>query len=422
MTLVKVRIGKTSISVPWHIGARVMIALVTLLVSGCSAPYRGQFNRPGAATTGKDNASSERLLKQSSNNPSQLAAVVITPSVVLSVNSKAELAISGMPSSLSKSRESKKAAELTKFSAQPVIAATFDNSGTRLALVLKNSIEVWQRDDSGSLTSWDIVAEWAGQVPLVQSLAFSPKDASLLVGGADGHIYLWRYRSPNYHAAEKFLRGGRRDLIQRYVGHSSPVKSLVFHPSGYTFFSGDEQGVLSSWRRYDDDAYRGGLDNTAFGIRYQQESARRASPARVSTDPIAAVRVTENGEWLAIFSEAGRVELWQTRGMTQVLGWDMASGYVFDGVFGLLGQGNKSEGSVLDGEFEFRVGVLGRLGAVQTFDLHLTRSVEGWQSETVELGDGSLEGVTALAMVGSGSDGSPRVCGVIPGKGCFAID
>jgi WD40 repeat protein len=388
----------------------ICLLAVAFSVSSCTlSGYRGQFNRPGNLKGAKGSKLDQQHKAARKGN---WFASVAVGDTVLSVGAAGELLQAS-------SKKAKEATKRTRFTTQPVSAAAFDASATRLVLVLEKSIEIWERDKQAPLDAWDIVAEWAGRTPLVESVIFSPTDHSLLVGGSDGHVYLWRYRSEKYQVAEKFLRGGRRDLIQRYVGHNSPVTSLAFHPSGYTFFSGDEQGVVSSWRRYDDDAYRGGLDSTAYGIRYQQEPARRVNAPRVSTDPIAAVRVSADGEWLAVFSEAGLVELWQTRGMSLAASFETGSGLLLDGVFTELGKGGKRKADSTD-ERRFVIGTLGRLGASQAWDLQLTRTIEGWKFEKTQGEVSENEGAVALAISRKLAGGT-GVCAIVPGMGCRGI-
>jgi WD40 repeat protein len=102
-------------------------------------------------------------------------------------------------------------------------------------------------------------------------------------------------------------------LFERYVGHGGVVSSVVFHPAGRVFFSGDWTGSLRAWLRYDEDDYRGRWDAVSVPGRFYTEIAVSASAARLP-EAIEAVTVSKDAESLLSATRDGKLQVWSVRG------------------------------------------------------------------------------------------------------------
>ncbi len=143
------------------------------------------------------------------------------------------------------------------------------------------------------------------------SLAFQPNADVILIGGADGRIYRWKYGAQQ--RVDLSLRE-RAKLIERYIGHPSVVSALAYHPFGRVFFSGDWLGGLSAWLPYDADEYQGKYDVNIFGGTFFTDSARRVKAGRAAVSSIERMIIDPTGEYLTLASQDGDLELWRVRG------------------------------------------------------------------------------------------------------------
>lgn len=143
------------------------------------------------------------------------------------------------------------------------------------------------------------------------SLDFSPDSESLLIGAADGHVYRWRYV-----LEEKASSTSERDkALERYIGHSSIVGSVWFHPYGRVFFSGDWVGRVEAWLKYDADQFGGEYDLNLFGARFFSDTNKvRVRGSTGEQSPIDFITGTSDGQLFYLGTQAGTIELWTVRG------------------------------------------------------------------------------------------------------------
>jgi WD40 repeat protein len=160
----------------------------------------------------------------------------------------------------------------------------------------------------------------------VTALEFSPDCRSLLIGGGDGMIYRWRFidirPDLGFEAREK--------LLERYIGHNSAIGALVFHPFGRVFFSGDWDGTLNGWLRYDADAFRGQFDENLSPGTFFTAGAPRMQAGRTSGNDIVVIRSSADGQYLITALQNGAIGLWKVRGMRKLAEVQAHKGMVYD--------------------------------------------------------------------------------------------
>jgi WD40 repeat protein len=142
-------------------------------------------------------------------------------------------------------------------------------------------------------------------------------------------VYRWKFASwtPSlgYEAREK--------LLERYVAHASAVSALAFHPYGRIFFSGDWDGALNAWLRYDSDAFAGAYDqNTSPGTFFTGGVQRMRVSAGQGSD-IVRIRITEDGQYLLLVTQSGMMELWKVRGFRRLCQMQAHKGLIYDARF-----------------------------------------------------------------------------------------
>ncbi|MBV8309346.1 MAG: hypothetical protein JO344_02995, partial [Planctomycetaceae bacterium] len=118
-----------------------------------------------------------------------------------------------------------------------------------------------------------------GHVNAVQCLAFSPDGKLLASGGRDGRVILWTL--PEF--AGRILPGERADL----PSHRGGVRALAFSPDGQRLVTVGGEGAIRLW-----DVARG-----------TQEAIRSGR------DPLNAVAISPDGQWVFVGSEGGN--LWR---------------------------------------------------------------------------------------------------------------
>jgi WD40 repeat protein len=183
----------------------------------------------------------------------------------------------------------------------PFYAAALSADGRMAALSGRGVVRVT------SLLDCRVVAETRSVLSRVGSLSFSPDGQSLLLGAYDGKVYRWRFSEQVQFHRNPVL------LFERYVGHGGVVSSVVFHPAGRVFFSGDWTGSLRAWLRYDEDDYRGRWDAVSVPGRFYTEIAVSASAARLP-EAIEAVTVSKDAESLLSATRDGKLQVWSVRG------------------------------------------------------------------------------------------------------------
>lgn len=155
------------------------------------------------------------------------------------------------------------------------------------------------------------------------ALAFNPRGDALLVGGADGKMYLYEIALGT---DTPFKR-----LPDRYVGAGSAVSALAWHPSERVFFSGDWHGGLVAWLQYDfglspTDRYvhgelfpglfHGGHKTVQHGVTNDRDGVER-------------IILDKAGKFLFVFTQNGWIEQWQVRGFRRVASTEALHGLVY---------------------------------------------------------------------------------------------
>lgn len=169
----------------------------------------------------------------------------------------------------------------------------------------------------------------------ILSLDFHPAGASILVGGADGRVYRWKFEQESNASTlrEKEL------AFERYSGPSASVAAVAFHPRGRVILSGDFDGGLSAWLTYDSDAYSGSYDNSAFGPKFFAEASSRVNGERTSTETIEKISFDRKGEFFALARQDGFMEVWRVRGFVKLSELKIHQGLVFDLAIGTDSRG-----------------------------------------------------------------------------------
>lgn len=178
----------------------------------------------------------------------------------------------------------------------------FNERNSLLATARPNIIEIF------SLSSAKRLYSLTRLETRVTEIDFHPSGDSLLIAGADGRIYRWKFQANSGSVLE------REKTLERYVGHASVVSSVAYHPFGRVFFSGDWRGALNAWLAYDADEFGGKYDRNLFRGSFFSERATRVRAKRASNEQIDHVRASDDGEALFVASENGSLEYWSVRG------------------------------------------------------------------------------------------------------------
>ncbi len=104
------------------------------------------------------------------------------------------------------------------------------------------AIRVWNAADGQEVHAFYLDA----MVPM-RTLAFSPMDATLAVGGDDGIVRLWHGQTCQQSA---MIKGVRQcvDMPQRIQVANNAIRSLAWSPDGKFLAVGSSDGMLSLWQ------------------------------------------------------------------------------------------------------------------------------------------------------------------------------
>lgn len=146
--------------------------------------------------------------------------------------------------------------------------------------------------------------------PRALDLAFHEGDSALLIAGADGRVYRWRYELDRQATSLK----EKDKSLERYIAHQTLISRVLPHPSGRAFFSADWDGTLLGWLPYSADDQAGEYDRNLFGGRFFGGVGTFLNAARAPDRGIASAAISGNGERIALGAEDGNVEVWEVRG------------------------------------------------------------------------------------------------------------
>lgn len=216
----------------------------------------------------------------------------------------------------------------------------------------------------------------------VTSLEFDPGSRALLMGAADARIYRWRFADD---PESQDMKERERNL-ERYVGPASVVTSVKYHPFGRVFFAGDWHGRMYAILAYDADQYGGEYDRNLFGKRFFSDASPQNRASTQFNQAVEGIKISSDGEFLALTTQKGGLELWRVRGFKRVARADAHTGLVV--AFAMSPDAR-------------RLATAGRDGQVKLWEVLEERdSEEAPATYTIEsLGDMKLMGVRALAFL-----------------------
>ncbi len=166
------------------------------------------------------------------------------------------------------------------------------------------------------------------------ALAFQGADSALLIAGADGRVYRWRFMDED---AAKTVQEQEK-ILERYVAHQNIVSAVASHPFGRAFFTGDWNGTMFGWLPYTADLHGGAYDRNLFGARFYSDKSTFVQALRKPDRGISAMSVSSSGERLGLGSEEGYVEVWEVKGFVQSAREALHSGRVLSVSFDTKGE------------------------------------------------------------------------------------
>jgi WD40 repeat protein len=142
------------------------------------------------------------------------------------------------------------------------------------------------------------------------SLAFHQNDTSLLIGGADGRVYRWRYLMED----QDLSPSEREKTLERYIGHHTIISHVLSIPEARPFLSTDWDGRILAWLPYSADSHGGRYDKNLFAGRFFGTVGTSMAAPRKQDRGITAVTLSQNGRKMALGTDDGYVEIWDIRG------------------------------------------------------------------------------------------------------------
>lgn len=202
------------------------------------------------------------------------------------------------------------AGHLVKQMGETMQLAAFGERRSLVAWVSGSSVHV-ACVDTGCQGRWDLSNRLQTRFT---TLAFHDDDSAILIGGADGRIYRWRFL---IEAVAQTLKDRDRSL-ERYIVHQSAITALQPLRSGRAFFSADWNGLLYGWLAYTADDQGGTYDRNLFGGRFFGEAGSYLPAGRIPDRGITSIALSDDSSRLALGTEDGFVEIWEVRGFTMI--------------------------------------------------------------------------------------------------------
>lgn len=191
---------------------------------------------------------------------------------------------------------------------QPVRACTFDKDRSLVALSTNTALSIV------ALAHGEREATADPLPSIMLQLEFDPQNPAILMAGADGKVYRWHWSQPN---AGKRLNESSRDF-ERYLGHSSVVSAIAYHPLGRLFLSADWNGALNAWLTYDSDPHSGEFDKNILGGEFFSEQSIRRRAIRSDRSRVEYLVFSPRGDTFLVATSDGIIELWATRGLQRL--------------------------------------------------------------------------------------------------------
>lgn len=143
----------------------------------------------------------------------------------------------------------------------------------------------------------------------ITALGWDPREELLAVGGSDGEVYVWNIKDSTI--ASDLTLG-----LERYQSGTSPIVSVLFHPSGRVIFIAEQNGVVRLQRLFRTEREMGIRDDTAEVDResWNPVGMTVASPGVRLEDLWFSVK----GDILNVANSAGAVYQLKIRGLTVV--------------------------------------------------------------------------------------------------------
>jgi WD40 repeat protein len=199
----------------------------------------------------------------------------------------------------------------------PSSAADFIKDKQWLALAQETQVSIFDLEKKIKLVSSPRLGT------KISSLSFSPDAKSLVIGGEDGKVYRWVL---NLEDSEI----DRQISIERYIGHSSAITALSYHPLNKFFFSADSFGVISAWQTYDKDLFGGAYDKQKNQNNFYAEVGNRVTSKSTEDQTVLHLRISADGQNLFSALQDGRVEWYLVRGLKKIVVGKLNSGASYD--------------------------------------------------------------------------------------------
>lgn len=159
----------------------------------------------------------------------------------------------------------------------------------------------------------------------ITTLAFQSDARALIVGGADGRIYRWKFLQE----VEATTVDEREKSLERYVAHSSVVSAIAPHPFGRAFFSGDWKGILFAWLPLDADGFSAEYAENLFGGRFFSAETTVVRGDRPLDAGIALIRMSGDGNRFVVGTQDGWIEVWRVKGFKKIARFQAHRGLVY---------------------------------------------------------------------------------------------
>lgn len=126
--------------------------------------------------------------------------------------------------------------ELIASSNKPILALSLSPNEKKLLVSLYSTVVVYDLEGRQVDTQ---LTRIRGRIP---ALAWDPRGELVAFGRANGDIFVWNLRKGRQAGADN------TESLERYELSSSPIVSIIFHPSGRAFFAAERDGGVYIWR------------------------------------------------------------------------------------------------------------------------------------------------------------------------------